>query len=220
MNNVWSTSFYDKWVEAASPEIQDLFKKEIDYLKNSIKPNSRVLDVGCGFGRHIKILAGFSKEIIGVDNNENMIQKAKQNLPDFKNVKLFLQNAKKINFDNDSFDYVICMTNTFGDFFEGDSFKDIRLDVLKEMKRVCKEGGKIILSVFSEKSLETRKKSYEKANLSITKIEKGIVYGGKVAFSQFEKPQLEELFNKIDLKVKITELTPISYLCESVKSST
>jgi ubiquinone/menaquinone biosynthesis C-methylase UbiE len=141
-----------------------------------------------------------------------MIQKSKQNLSNFKNVKLFLQDAKKLDFDDNSFDYVICMTNTFGDF------PDIKTDVLDEMKRVCKNDGKIIISVYSEKSLEIRKSDYEKVGLHITKIDDGIIHTKEGLISeQFTKPQLENLFNSTDLKVEITELNPISYICEAVK---
>lgn len=212
MNKFFSKPFFEKWIKDAAPEIKDWFQKEIEYLQNNIKPNSKILDVGCGFGRHIQILAGFSKEIIGIDNDENMIRKAEQNLSNFDNVKFLLQEADKLSFDDNSFDYVICMTNTFG------NFPDIKLGVLKEMKRVCKEGGKIIISVYSERSLEIRKKDYEKVGLHITKLENGTIYTEEGLVSeQFTKPQLKDLFNLLNLEVKVIELNPISYLCESLK---
>ena len=212
MDDFFSKHFFETWLEQAAPEIKEWFSREIEYLKKNIEPNSKILDIGCGFGRHIKILAPFSKEIIGIDNNSDMIQKSKQNLSNFKNVKLFLQDAKKLDFDDNSFDYVICMTNTFGDFPE------IKTDVLKEMKRVCKNDGKIIISIYSEKSLEIRKNDYEKVGLHITKIDDGIIHTEEGLISeQFTKTQLENLFNSVDLEVEITELNPISYICEAVK---
>lgn len=209
MNKFFSKPFFKKWLKEAAPEIEDWFQKEIEYLQNNIKPNSKILDVGCGFGRHIKILASFSKEVIGVDNDENMVREAKQDLSNSDNVEVFLKEADNLSFDDDSFDYVICMTNTFGDF------PDKKVDVLKEMKRVCKKDGRIIISVYSEKSSEIRKKDYEKVGLTITKIENGIIYTKEGLVSeQFTKPQLENLFNDFKLKAKIIELNPISYLCE------
>jgi len=212
MDDFFSKHFFETWLEQAALEIKEWFSKEIEYLKKNIEPNSKILDIGCGFGRHIKILAPFSKEIIGIDNNSGMIQKAKQNLSNFDNVKLFLQDAKKLDFDDSLFDYVICMTNTFGDFPE------IKIDVLKEMKRVCKNNGKIIISVYSEKSLEIRKNDYEKVGLHITKIDDGIIYTAEGLVSeQFTKSQLEKLFDSVDLVANIIELNPISYLCEATK---
>ena len=209
----FSKSFFETWFEQSSSELKDWFQKEIKYLKNNIKPNSKILDIGCGFGRHIKVLADFSKEVVGIDDNEDMLQKAKRKLSNFKNVRLFLQNAKKLSFDNNFFDYVICMTNTFGNFSDG------KENALKEMKRVCKEDGKIIICVYSDKALKVRKKSYEKLGLHITKINNGMIYTKEGLISeQFTKPKLEKLFEKLKLKSKILELNSISFLCELTKN--
>ena len=132
IDKFFSKPYFEIWLKQAHPKIKDWFQKEIEYLKKNIKPNSKILDVGCGFGRHIEILAGFSKEVVGIDNNSDMIRKAKDRLSNFKNVKLFLQDAQNLDFEDDYFDYIICLTNTFG------NFPDIKEKVLKEMKRVCK----------------------------------------------------------------------------------
>jgi len=211
-NKFFSKSFFETWLKQAHPKIKDWFQKEIVYLKKNIKQNSKILDVGCGFGRHIEIIANFSKEIIGIDNNSDTIEKAKDKLSNFKNIKLFVQDAQKLNFEDDYFDYVICLTNTFGDF------PDIKESVLKEMKRVCKKNGKIIISVYNDKALEIRKKNYEKVGLHITEIKNGIIYTKEGLISeQFSKPQLKELFDKLKLKSKILELNAISFLCELQK---
>jgi 2-polyprenyl-3-methyl-5-hydroxy-6-metoxy-1,4-benzoquinol methylase len=84
MDNFYSKPYFEILLKQATPEIKDWFQKEIEYLRKNIKPNSKILDVGCGFGRHMKILANFSNEVIGIDNNEDMIQKAKQNLSGLK----------------------------------------------------------------------------------------------------------------------------------------
>ena len=211
-NKFFSKPFFEIWLKQAHPKIKDWFEKEIAYLKKNIKPNSKILDIGCGFGRHIEIIADFSKEVIGIDNTEDMLQKAKQRLSNFKNVKLFLQDAQNLQFEDDYFDYVICVTNTFGDF------PNIKEDVLKEMKRVCKKGGKIIISVYNDKALEIRKKDYEKVGLHITEIKNNVIYTKEGLISeQFSKPQLKELFDKLKLKSKILELNDISFLCELQK---
>src|SRR3989344_8222819 len=200
-NTVYSKPFFENWLNVAPLEVKEWLEKEIKYLKENIKPNSKVLDIGCGFGRHIEIIADFSKEVIGIDDNPNMIKKAKDRLSNFKNVKLFLQNAQKLDFEDDYFDYVICLTNTFGDFPE------LKEKALKEMKRVCKKDGKIIISVYNDKALEIRKKDYGKVGLHITEIKNNIIYTKEGLISeQFSKPQLKELFDKLKLKSKILEV--------------
>ena len=210
--NFFSKPFFEIWLNQSHPKIKEWFQKEIDYLNKNIQPNSKILDIGCGFGRYIEIIADFSKEVIGIDNNKDIIQKAKNRFSNFKNVKLFLKDAQKLNFENDYFDYIICMTNTFGNFL------DIKENILKEMKRVCKKDGKIIISVYNNKALEIRKKDYEKVGLHITKIKDRIVYTREGLISeQFTKPQLKKMFDKYKLKSKISKLNSISFLCELYK---
>ncbi len=212
IDNFFSKPFFETWLKQAHPRIKEWFQKEIDYLRKNIKPNSKILDVGCGFGRHIEIIADFSKEVVGIDKNRDMIKKAKQKLSNFKNVKFLVMDAQKLDFKDNYFDYVICMTNTFGNFLE------IKEDVLKEIKRVCKKDGKIIISVYNNKAIDVRKLDYEKVGLHITKIKNGVIYTKEGLISeQFSKPQLKELFDKLKLKSKILELNSISFLCELQK---
>ena len=213
MDKFFSKPYFEIWLKQASPEIKKWFQEEIDYLKKNIKLDSKILDVGCGFGRHIKVLAPFSEEVIGIDNNEDMLNKAKQNLSNFKNIKLFLQDAQKLEFDDGSFDYIICMTNTFW------TFLNKKRKILREMKRVLEQNGKIIISVYSEKATNVRIKNYEKVGLHIKKMKNGKIYfkEGHIT-EQFSKKQLVKLSESIGLKVNIIELTPISYLCIATKS--
>ena len=129
-----------------------------------------------------------------------------------KNIRLSLQNGKELAFRDNSFDFVICMTNTFG------NLPSIKLNVLKEMRRVCRKGGKVIVSVYSEKSLDLRVKSYKKVGVEILKIEEGVVYARGFISEQFSKEELENLFKKFFQEVRIVELTPFSYLCEAIKA--
>lgn len=205
-----SENYFDRLLKEGSLEIKEYFQKEINYLKANIKPHSRILDVGCGFGRHMKLLAPSAKEVIGIDNNEDMIKRAEQYLAGVNNTRLFVQDAEKLEFADGSFDYVICMSNTFGNFCGG------KLSALGEMKRVCKKEGKVVVSVYSEDAFEFRKRDYVRIGMPITKAIDGRFYvKEKLISEQFTKLQLERLFSSAGLKSRITKLTPISYLCEA-----
>jgi len=215
-NKFFSKHFYKKWLKEANPKIKDWLKKETTYLENNIRPGSKILDFGCGFGRHMKLLARSAKKVVGIDINIDMIKKAKANLHKFKNVELFVQDAKKLGFPSNSFDYVICMTNTFG------NIPEIQLRAVREMKRVCKKNGRILISVYSSNALEIRKKDYKKVGLHITYIkgikEDGIIYTREGLVSeQFTKPLLQRIFEKAGIKNKIFELNSISFLCVLTK---
>ena len=104
------------------------------------------------------------------------------------------------------------MGNTFGDFGK-DKFK-----ILKEMKRVTKKGGKIIISVYSEKALPVRLKEYKRVGVEIKTIKDGLIITIEgIVTEQFSKRELKIIFNKVGLKPLITKLSSISYLCEATK---
>lgn len=206
-------SWWKKYLKVCLPLILDWIEKETRYLRKNIRKKSIIIDVGCGFGDDIKSIANIVKKAVGIDNNLEGVKEAKRNLAKFKNVEIFLEDAKRIHFFDNTFDYVICLGNTFGNLGE-DKYK-----VLKEMKRVIKNNGKIVISIYSEKALPFRMEGYKNVAWPIEKMTKGgTVYtkGGLIS-EQFSKEKLKKIFAKAKLKVKIQELNPISYLCIATK---
>jgi len=206
MTNYYSKLDWEKFIQNAHPLIKDFHKKETKYLKNL---SGHVLEIGSGTGRTLKVLSENCSRVIGIDKEKIMVLKSKANIKNLKNVEIHKQNAKNLEFERGYFDYVICMGSTFSNLG-----KD-KVTVLKEMKRVLKKQGKMIISVYNEKALSARLESYSKDELEHTKITKdGIVYSKEGLFSeQFTKEKLQKLFNSSKLKYKITNLNPISYLC-------
>jgi len=203
--------YWQNYIKNSDPLIKDWLKKENNYLKENIKKGAVVLDVGCGFGRNVMVITNVARKIIGIDNNKLLCKKIVKNLSMYKNVEFFCENAQKMYFSNNVFDYVICMGNTFGNFGKN------KLKILKEMKRVTKKGGKIFVSVYSEKALDIRKKEYRRIGIKIKEISNGTIYtNNHLVLEQFDKEKLKKIFNSAKLKVKIIELNPISYLCKAV----
>lgn len=205
--------YWQKVLKNSPPPFKIWFEKENLYLRKIITNGSVVLDVGCGTGRNIKEIVDITGRVIGIDNDEIFFKKAQKNLLEFKNVEVFLEDVQKMHFKSNIFDYVICMGATFGNF----GFNKIK--ILKEMKRVTKNGGKIIVSVYSEEALSERLKVYKKIGLPLKKINKDgkIVTSEGIISEQFSKEKLKNIFNKTGLDVKITKLGSIAYLCEASK---
>jgi len=206
--------FWNQVVKVHSPEIDEWIKQENLYLRKIIKKNSIILDVGFGNGDTIMKIKNVAKKIVGIDNNTEKFDNIKKRLLEFGNIELFCEDAKDMHFEDNAFDYVICMGNTFGNLGKAQE------EAINEMKRVVKINGKIVISVYSENALPKRLEIYKRAGLTYEIIsEDGTVLLGEETISeQFSRKKLTSVFNRAKLKSKIIELTPITYICELRKT--
>ena len=184
--------WWKRYLKICPPLIRDWVQKETQWLLQNIKRNSVVLDVGCGWGKDLKAIAKIVKKGVGIDRDSEIIKEAKRNLAKFKNVEVFLEDALKMHFEDNTFDYVFCLGNTFGNFGRN------KYKILREMKRVAKNNGKIIISVYSEKALPVRMEGYVKVGWQIKKITKdGTVYTKDgIVSEQSSKRKLKEFLKK------------------------
>jgi len=111
-----------------------------------IKPDDNVLDIACGKGSAIfpisDKLSGEGK-IYGIDISSNMIAECKKLMNHTnKNVHFLVMDAENLEFEDESFDKVIC---GFGLFFLPDIEKG-----LNEIKRVLKPDGLLTFSSWNK----------------------------------------------------------------------
>lgn len=108
----------------------------MDYDKDST-----ILDLGCGSGVHMKLLAGRCRHITGVDYSEQMISQAAKELEgiDRNKWKLQISDAQHLPFSDNSFDLIISMGLL--------DYVNSPYNVLSECHRVLKESGSIIFTM-------------------------------------------------------------------------
>ncbi len=189
------------------------FEEEKKYFIKHITKGAKVLDVCCGEGRSIKdlIKSNITTNLVGIDHDEKAVAYAKKNLRDYPNIKILKAESDSLPFGDKEFDFVICM-GTFGNFV------DYKQKSLSEMKRVLKDGGFIILSVFSEDAFEERMNVYKNL-LTIKDIQGTTVIfddGTKdgIISEQFSKKQLFDIFAEAKLNVVDIRKKGIVYLCK------
>jgi ubiquinone/menaquinone biosynthesis C-methylase UbiE len=112
-------------------------------------PPDFVLDAGCGSGRNISVLSPLVKAITGMDYSDQMIERAKERVAAEKlsNVTLIQGDITRLQFSDNAFDKVICAS-----VLQYLDDKDCAR-ALREMVRVCKPGGRLILHVKNGTSL-------------------------------------------------------------------
>ena len=96
----------------------------------------KVLEVGVGTGKNL-LHYPEDLEVTGIDFSKDMLAKAREKTKDLKNINLIEMDAQDMDFEDNTFDTVVtsCVFCSVPDPIEG----------LKEIKRVCKNGGKIVM---------------------------------------------------------------------------
>ena len=147
---------YDKMNSVIS--FQQHIKWRNDTMKKmDVKPGSKALDVCCGTADWTIALAdavGSSGEVVGLDFSQNMLKIGQEKVKELglEHVNLIHGNAMELPFPAESFDYV-----TIG--FGLRNVPDY-LQVLKEMNRVLKPGGKAVCLETSQPTILGYKQLY------------------------------------------------------------
>jgi len=115
-------------------EVMTMSKWREKLIKNIEGP--KILEVGVGTGKNLLIYPN-KLEITGIDFSENMLEKANQKIKGKENITLIEMDAQKMSFADNTFDTIVtsCVFCSVPDPVEG----------LKEMRRVCRHDGKIIM---------------------------------------------------------------------------
>lgn len=99
--------WYDGWLydNLIAPNQDRMFAE----IKKIIKPNSRILDVGCGTGRFSFNLADNAESIIGIDLSKRNIESANKKLSKHPNKKLSFKHTTISDLlkNNFHFDYAV-----------------------------------------------------------------------------------------------------------------
>ena len=105
-----------------------------------ITPPARVLDLGCGDGTTAVPLAQLGAEVVGIDIASNLVAAGKKRAAEAGLKRLKFQEGDACNLqevEDDSFDLTL---SVFGAMFAPKPF-----DVAREMVRVTKPGGRIVM---------------------------------------------------------------------------
>ena len=126
--------------------------QEVDFLVDALglAPGARILDVGCGPGRHALALGRRGFEVVGVDISERFIALAQQNTPGGVAVTFERADARALAYDSE-FDAVISLCQGAFGLSGGEGVASLDPDraVLDGIARSLRPGGRVALSAFS-----------------------------------------------------------------------
>lgn len=117
---------------------------EVEFIIKELKEekSKRILDIGCGTGRHAIELAKQGYKITGVDLSNSQLERAKEKaMAANVNVDFQIMDARYVNFVAE-FDLVIMICEGAFPLMELD---EMNFKILQNAERALKFGGKLIL---------------------------------------------------------------------------
>jgi SAM-dependent methyltransferase len=124
----------DDW---AVSEDQQLPTYEEALRRVGLESGQRVLDIGCGVGAFLRLVAARGGDPYGIDASETLIELARRRLPD---ADLRAGEMERLPYDDDSFDLV----TGFNSFF----FATDMVAALREAGRVVKPDCPVVIQVW------------------------------------------------------------------------
>jgi len=131
---------YDLWAEIYDSEDNPLIALEQEQIRAVLGPVAglRILDLGCGTGRHSLPLAHAGAEVTGVDFSARMLDQARRK-PGADRVRFLRHDIHShLPFGDSEFDRVLCALAL-------EHVRDLRA-VFGEMRRVTRPAGRVIVS--------------------------------------------------------------------------
>jgi len=148
------SSYYDRKLaarslercyELASPRVQQYLRAEVEFVVGRLRATDVALDLGCGYGRTLPVLARAAAFVVGIDTSELSLALARERLAGLANCLLARMDASSLAFVDGSFDAVVCIQNGIS------AFHVDQRELMRESLRVLKPGGAAMFSSYSDR---------------------------------------------------------------------
>jgi SAM-dependent methyltransferase len=124
----------------------ELFRYDVRFIEELQPTPGRMLDLGCGTGRHLEHFARLGWRVTGVDLSEPMLARAAEKLAELPSDRWELYRADLVDLSflpAASFDLAICMFSTLGML----TTEELRRKALCNAARCLAPGGRLVVHV-------------------------------------------------------------------------
>lgn len=155
-----SKKYFKEFVSFSESQLKDAYSRmrmknqpwtkhtssEVDFIEDFCNLNSsqKILDIGCGFGRHSIEFGKRNYTVTGLDFSEKNIKQAREASSGLDNVSFFCCDCRKIKL-TEKFDVALALYDVIGSF--PNNTENIKL--IKQAYKYLKHGGVFILSVMN-----------------------------------------------------------------------
>ena len=121
------------------------FLTTVRFIERYLQKDMKIIDIGAGTGAYSLYYAKQGYDVTAVEPVERNLASLKSKISDDMKIKAILGNALDLSeFDNDSFDLVLC----FGPLYHLISDEE-KQKCIEETRRICKPKGKILYAYIS-----------------------------------------------------------------------
>ncbi|MDZ5253258.1 class I SAM-dependent methyltransferase [Clostridium sp. LIBA-8841] len=142
------SALYDIFNEStrlSSKANQVEFLTTVRNIEKFLKPGMKILDLGAGTGEYSLYFAKKGFQVTAIELVEKHVKEIKEKCEKDMNLSVFQGNALNIsNIEENSYDIVLC----FGPLYHLSKIED-RMKSIEEVKRVCKDNGKMFFAFIS-----------------------------------------------------------------------
>lgn len=152
----WYRGFFDAaYVEVLAHQWSPAqTRAQVDFVWRAcgLAPGMRVLDVGCGFGRHAAALAARGAEVVGIDLSPAMLAEARRRHGRRARLAFRRADMRRLPFHGE-FDAVVSLFTSFGYFDHAGNRATLR-----GMVRALRPGGRLLVDTASAAHLRRHAK--------------------------------------------------------------
>ena len=175
-------------------------------FKQYLADGQRVLDLGCGSGRIIRILKDFELDCIFTDISEKQFNYArKEERGKIRSAEFLVEDMLNLSFSEDSFDIIFCVAT-----FHHLKNKKIRLEFLKKVSTWLKPGGYLLMTnwnLWQKKYLPHRNIWKGSGNFMIPYKDNDGQLLAKRFYHSFKIPELRKLLERAGFQNEKLELS-------------
>ena len=131
---------YDVFVNVINRKTHQKLKRIVSSL---IEPDDTVLECACGTGLLSAVIAPKCRQLTATDFSEKMLKRAEKNCRSFRNITYAQADITALSFADASFDKVVAANVIH--------LLDDPMTALRELNRVCKDGGMLIIPTYMNK---------------------------------------------------------------------
>ena len=184
--------------------IQEYMAREEAFICNNLRSAKTVLEIGCGDGRYLEMLAPIVGEILGIDYAEYLVNVSRNRTKHLDNVKVLQGNAKDLpSLLSKTYQFATLAWNTIGNMPQ-----DIHPSVFSGLSKCVEE--KIFISTYqcSDLVMQERLKMYTNCGYQVDSINGNqvIMEGGEHAAYAYPIPYFQELMESHNFSMETYEL--------------